>query len=182
MGFDWAGGRLVELGQRQRRAQFEAARSLLLRDGDGGQEGFFRRRGVGGVALQQDFAARPMQFRFERAIADAIARRQRFVEDRIGAVVITRLGLGLSQRNLNNPSNIRTFCSRRSSTPRRMSSSPGPERRFRRRPALKEHAKRMKHWKVALARDISEFDDVRAARARWPRINSNKAACVFPIP
>ena len=29
-----------------------------------------RRRGIGGVALQQDFAARPMQFRFERAVAE----------------------------------------------------------------------------------------------------------------
>ena len=72
VGVGGAAGRLVELGERQRRAQFEAARALLLRDGDGGQEGFFRGRGVGGVALEQDFAARPMQFRFERAIAGAV--------------------------------------------------------------------------------------------------------------
>ena len=72
VGVGGAAGRLVELGERERRAQFEAARALLLRDGDGGQEGFFRRRGVGGVALEQDFAARPMQFRFERAIAHAV--------------------------------------------------------------------------------------------------------------
>ena len=99
MGFDGAAGRLIELGQRQRRAQFEAARALLLRDGDGGQEGFFRRRGVGGIALQQHFAARPMQFRFERAIAHAVARRQRFVEDCDGAVEIARPGFSLGQRN-----------------------------------------------------------------------------------
>jgi hypothetical protein len=36
MRLDWAGGRLVELGERERRAQFEAGRSLLPRDGDGG--------------------------------------------------------------------------------------------------------------------------------------------------
>ena len=36
IGLGGAGGRLVEFGQRQRRAQFEAARSLLLRDRDGG--------------------------------------------------------------------------------------------------------------------------------------------------
>ena len=81
MGFGGARGRLVELGERKRRAQFEAACALLFRDGDGGQEGFFRRPGVGGVALQQGFAARPMQFRFERAIARAFYRRQRFIED-----------------------------------------------------------------------------------------------------
>jgi len=35
-GFSGAAGRLIKLRQRQRRAQFEAARSLLLRDRDGG--------------------------------------------------------------------------------------------------------------------------------------------------
>ena len=53
MGFGGAAGRLIELGERKRRAQFEAARALLLRDRDGGQESFFRRRGVGGVALSR---------------------------------------------------------------------------------------------------------------------------------
>ena len=48
VGFGGAAGRLIELGQRKRRAQFEAARALLLRDGDGGQESVFRGRGVGG--------------------------------------------------------------------------------------------------------------------------------------
>ena len=95
-----ASGRLIELGERKRGAQFEAARALLLRDGDGGQEGLFRGRGVGGVAHEQDFAARPMQFRFERAIAQAVRRRQRFVEDGDGAVGIARPGFGLGQRDL----------------------------------------------------------------------------------
>ena len=82
VGFGGAAGRLVELGERQRREQREAARALPLRDGDGGLEGVFGWRGVGGIALEQDFAARAMQFRFERAVACALARRQRFVEDR----------------------------------------------------------------------------------------------------
>ena len=42
MGVGTAGGRLVELGQRKRRLQFEAARLLRLRDGDGGEEALFR--------------------------------------------------------------------------------------------------------------------------------------------
>ena len=82
VGVGGAGGRLVELGERERRAQFEAARALLLRDGDGGQECFLRGRRVGGVALQQHFAARPMQFRLECAMTGPLGRRQRFVEDR----------------------------------------------------------------------------------------------------
>ena len=41
-----------------------------------------------------------MQFRLECAMADAIARRQRFVEDGDGAVRIARRIFRLSQRNL----------------------------------------------------------------------------------
>ena len=66
MGFGGAGGRLIELGERQRCEEFVAASALLFGDGDGGPEGFLSRRGVGGVALEQDSAARPMQFRLER--------------------------------------------------------------------------------------------------------------------
>ena len=57
-------------------------------------------RGVGGVALQQDFAAHPMQFRFKCANACAVARRQRFIEDGDGAVGIARPRFGIGQRNL----------------------------------------------------------------------------------
>ena len=48
VGVGGAAGRLIELRQRQRRAQFKTARPLLLRDRDGGQEGFFRGRGLAG--------------------------------------------------------------------------------------------------------------------------------------
>ena len=40
VGVGGAAGRLIELRQRQRRAQLEAPRLLLLRDRDGGEEGF----------------------------------------------------------------------------------------------------------------------------------------------
>jgi hypothetical protein len=73
---------------------------LLLRDCDGGQEGFFRRSGDGGAALEQGVTARPMQLCFERAIAQAVRCRQRFVEDGDGAVGIARPGFGLGQRDL----------------------------------------------------------------------------------
>ena len=55
---------------------------------------------LAGSRLQQDFAAHPMQFCFERAVAGAVARRQRFVEDGDGAVGIARPGFSLSQRDL----------------------------------------------------------------------------------
>src|SRR3984957_4232345 len=41
-----------------------------------------------------------MQFRFERAITGAVARRQRFVEDHNGAARIARCSFSLGQRNL----------------------------------------------------------------------------------
>ena len=44
-----------------------------------------------------------MQLCFERAISEAIARRQRFVEDGDGAVEIAGLGLGLGDFNLEQP-------------------------------------------------------------------------------
>ena len=93
VGFGGAGGRLIELGERKRRAQFEAARALLLRDGERGQEGFFCRRGVGGVALQQDFAADAMQFGVECAMTGPLGRRQRFVEEGKRAIHDRLLGL-----------------------------------------------------------------------------------------
>ena len=40
-----------------------------------------------------------MQFRFERAVAGAVGRRQRFVEDRDGSIGITSPRFGLGQRN-----------------------------------------------------------------------------------
>jgi hypothetical protein len=41
VGVHGAGGRLIHLGERERRLQAEAARALLLRDSDGGLERFF---------------------------------------------------------------------------------------------------------------------------------------------
>ena len=105
---------LVELGQRKRGAQFEAARALLLCDGDGGQERFLRRRGVGRVALQQDFASRP----------DAVpprtgaSRRSRTSPARSSRVVTARSGSpawasASASATFMSPSRNRTFCSRK---------------------------------------------------------------------
>ena len=146
VGVGGAVGRLIELGERKRGAQFEAARALLLRDGDGGQEGFFRRRGVGGVALEQDLAARPMQFRFERAIAGAVARRQRFVEDRNGAVGIARPGLRLGQRDLEQSVEQQDVLFAQEIDAVTHVLEPGTWRAVRSgRPTLEKHGKRSKH-------------------------------------
>ena len=162
MGFGGAAGRLIEFGQRQRRAQFEAARALLLRDGDGGLEGFFRGRGVGGVALEQHFAARPMQFCFERAIAQAIARRQRFVEDRNRARS-DRLP-GLRPRPARSSKARRTadvLFAQQIDAAAHVPEPVGGRAAVRSRPTLEKHAERAKHGQVMLARETGEFEDVR---------------------
>ena len=76
-----AARRTIELRERERGAQLEAARLLGLRDGDGGEERLFGGGGVCGVVFEQDIAACAMQLRPERAIAGALDRRHRFVED-----------------------------------------------------------------------------------------------------
>ena len=57
-----AAGRTIELGERERGAQFEAAGFLRSRDGDGGEESFLGGGGVGGSLFEQDFAARAVEF------------------------------------------------------------------------------------------------------------------------
>jgi hypothetical protein len=66
-------------------------------------ESFFGGRGVGRLALEQDFAAGPVKLRFERAVAEAIGRHQRLIEGRNGANAIAR---PLGQRDLQEPVEI----------------------------------------------------------------------------
>ena len=65
-GVGGAGGRLVKLGEHERRAQAPTARALLLCDGEGGLERFLRAGLIAGIELEQDFAAQEM---CEREIA-----------------------------------------------------------------------------------------------------------------
>ena len=94
---------MVEFGERQRRAQFEAARGLPLRDRDGGLERFLGGRRVSWVALQQHFAADAVQLRFERTMSGPLAGGQRFIEDGDGTVDVAGTGFGLGKGNLDEP-------------------------------------------------------------------------------
>ena len=180
VGVGGAAGRLVELGERERRAQFEAARALLLRDGDGGQEGFFRGRGVGGVALQQDFAARPMQFRFERAIAQC---------DRTSPA----LRRGSRRRGRDRPPGPRPRPAQSSRAHRKSGRSARAgdrrrdacprARRQARRPQRSPNPRKTRRTLETWVRSCSRASRASstafcAARARSPRISSNSAECV----
>src|ERR1700735_5532294 len=90
-GYKAAAG-LIELGERQRGAQFEAAGLLLLRDGDGGEEGGFGGGGVGGVLFEQDFAADAVEAGVEPMLSGLARKRQRFVYPRPGGFQVSPLG------------------------------------------------------------------------------------------
>ena len=178
------GGRSIGRAWRAtaRRADSKLRVRLLLRDGDGGQESFLGGRGVGGVALEQDFAARPMQFRFECAIAEAIARRQRFVEDRNGAIGSPARASASASAIFKSPSKFRRSCWRKLSTPRRMSLSPSPSaprsavaKPSKNAPYARHNGRSCSRARRAVSEPFS------AARALSPRINSNIAACKFRI-
>jgi hypothetical protein len=52
---------VIELRQRERRAQLETPRLLLLRDGDCGEECVLDRRRIRRIALEQNLAPAAMQ-------------------------------------------------------------------------------------------------------------------------
>ena len=68
VGVGAAVGRAVKLRERQRGAQFEAARLLMLGDGDRGLQGLLGRRGIRGVPLQQNLGADAVHLRFIPAL------------------------------------------------------------------------------------------------------------------
>ena len=103
VGFGQAAGRVIELSERKHRAQPEAARLLLLCDFDGTQERFFGGCRIRRIALEQQFAARSVQFRVECAMPGPFGRRQRFAEDGEGSVHVARTGFGFGEGNLDEP-------------------------------------------------------------------------------
>ena len=89
-------GRGIKLRQRQRGAQFEAARLLRLRDRDRGLQRLLGRRGIGRVAFQQDLGADAVYFPFVPAVLSGRQTGERIVqapEPSIG-LVDTRFGVG----------------------------------------------------------------------------------------
>ena len=80
VGVDGAAGRSIESGERERGAQLEALGLLLLRDGDGGEEGFLGWRGIRGIAPQKDLPADAMSLRFEGSLSGAFDFGERSID------------------------------------------------------------------------------------------------------
>src|SRR5277367_6785828 len=86
---------LIELGQRERGAQLEAAGLLLLRDSDGGEEGGFGGGGIGGVLFEQDFAANAVKSGVEPMLSGLARQRQRYIDSGQGGFQVSPLGFDL---------------------------------------------------------------------------------------
>ena len=71
VGIGVAIGRAIKLCQRQRSAQFKAARLLRLRDSDRDLQRLLGRRCIGWVVLQQDLGADAVYLRFAPALLGA---------------------------------------------------------------------------------------------------------------
>ena len=100
VGVGGAGCRLIEFGQRQSRAQFEAARALLFCDGDGGSVGVFGGRGIGWRALKKDFPAEAAKFGVHRAMTPAIEIRHCVVNYRNRPLRVAQPRFFLGMREL----------------------------------------------------------------------------------
>jgi len=81
-----AAGRLIQLRQRERRAQLETPRLLLLRNSDGGEECFLRRRRVRRIALQQDLAADAVQECVAEMFSGLVRQSQCFIDPSQGSL------------------------------------------------------------------------------------------------
>ena len=107
-----------------------------------------------------------MQFRFERAIARAFYRRQRFIEDGDGAAWIAGPGLGLGQRNFQEPVEYEHVLRAQVFDAAAHVLDPSVGRStLSRRPTLEKRPKRAVHGQLMLTGESGEFDRVlRGAR------------------
>ena len=83
--------RAVEFRERERGAQFEAARFLPSGDADGGEEGLLCGRGAGGGLFEQDLAANAMEFGIVPTLSEALGFNDRSSDRDHGRVGISRL-------------------------------------------------------------------------------------------
>ncbi|MGO9418056.1 hypothetical protein [Roseiarcus sp.] len=74
-----AAGCAIELCERERGAQFEAAGLLTARDGERGEKRLLGGR-IGRTVFDKDFAARAVEFRVEPALPAALEILERMVE------------------------------------------------------------------------------------------------------
>ena len=92
-------GRLIVLGERERRLQMRTACALLLRYGDRRPECFLGVSVIGRVALEQNFAAQAMQEGERATMFDLVREAESFVNASQRAVRSQRFRLELRQQS-----------------------------------------------------------------------------------
>ena len=100
MGVDGTAGRLIEPGERERGEQAVETSALLVGYGDGGEKSLLRGRVIGGVALQQDFAAKTVEECVAEVVLCFVCDRQRLDNARQSSFKILLLGFKLGEQPL----------------------------------------------------------------------------------
>ena len=100
MSFRGAGGRMIELGERQRRLQTEAAGALLFSDCYGRAVSVLGGGGIFRSGLQEDVAAYAVQEGVGPVLFGLFRQRQRFVNPRQGSVHGRRLSFEFGEQTL----------------------------------------------------------------------------------
>ena len=182
VGFGEAAGRLIEFGQRQRRAQFEAARTLLVRRPrlrSGGRLLRTRgRRGRASAGFRRGPDAVPLRTRDSQCGRRSPALRRGWrprgrdrppeLPSRPAQSSIARR---TTERSVRAAARRRGACPRARRRPRRLRRTPNPRETRRTRDTGSDRCSR------ARRASSTAFG---ATRARSPRISSNMAACILP--
>jgi len=89
---------LIVLRERKRRAQLEAARLLMLRNGDGAKERLFDRRNALPISLEQNLAADTVHFSVEPAFPGALGLDERVIQARERGIDLAAIGFKRGER------------------------------------------------------------------------------------
>ena len=182
VGVGRACGRLIELRERKRCAQFEAARLLHSSDFDGAFEGFLGGSGVRGVALDQQLAVRPVQLGLEGAISHAIVCRQRFIKNCDGPARIARASLGLGQRNLEQSiKHQNVLFARKIGTATHVLEFGDERAAPPLSPSLQKYSASPKHRQIMLVREVDEHEGVRRGARRVATHHFEHGPMHFPV-
>src|SRR5215472_16514936 len=92
--------RVIELRQRERRAQLETPCLLLLRDGDCSEERILGRGGVRRIALEQNLAAQAMQESVRPVLSRLMREPEPLVNSRQGLFYVLPFGFDLGEQSL----------------------------------------------------------------------------------
>jgi hypothetical protein len=138
------------------------------------------------MATKQEFAARTMQFGFERAMAGPLGGRQGVVQGPQRAIDVAGAGFGLGKRNPNEPVEDQGVLLAQAFDPSThiLKRAAGRDALVSARQALEKDPKRLPQQQIVLAREPGKFGCVRrgarqvaAHQREQGRVHSSVCAC-----